>query len=362
MPNFAMLPPEINSVLMFTGAGSAPMLDAATAWDGLAAEVGTAASSFSSVTSGLAGQAWQGAASAAMLGAAAPYARYLVTAAAKAVEAAGQARAAVSVFEAARAATIPPLAVVANRNSLVQLVVSNVFGQNAPAIAAVEGIYEEMWAADVAAMAGYHAGASAAVAALPGLALPPGLQQFLAGLPNLGNGNLGNANIGNGNIGFGNLGFGNSGEFNSGLSPGLPGNNNVGGGNNGNSNVGGGNIGDFNIGFGNHGVGNVGFGNAGPVDLSSPSLFGFSVAPGDNNMGIGNTGNNNVGLGNLGDGNFGGGNTGNANIGAGNTGNNNFGFGNTGNNNIGIGLTGENQVGINLAGLLNSGQRQHRFR
>ena len=48
----------------------------------------------------------------------------------------------------------------------VQLVMSNFFGQNAPAIAAAEAEYEQMWAQDVAAMAGYHAGASAAAAQL----------------------------------------------------------------------------------------------------------------------------------------------------------------------------------------------------
>ncbi|EFP49415.1 hypothetical protein TMKG_00771, partial [Mycobacterium tuberculosis SUMu011] len=33
--NYAVLPPELNSLRMFTGAGSAPMLAAAVAWDGL---------------------------------------------------------------------------------------------------------------------------------------------------------------------------------------------------------------------------------------------------------------------------------------------------------------------------------------
>ncbi len=60
--SFLVLPPEINSALMFSGAGSGPLLEASTAWDGLASELGNAASSFSSVTSGLDGQAWQGAA------------------------------------------------------------------------------------------------------------------------------------------------------------------------------------------------------------------------------------------------------------------------------------------------------------
>ncbi len=58
--NYSVLPPEINSLRMFTGAGSAPMLAASVAWDGLAAELAVAASSFGSVTSGLAGQSWQG--------------------------------------------------------------------------------------------------------------------------------------------------------------------------------------------------------------------------------------------------------------------------------------------------------------
>ncbi|WP_152317174.1 PPE family protein, partial [Mycobacterium tuberculosis] len=162
--NYSVLPPEINSLRMFTGAGSAPMLAASVAWDGLAAELAVAASSFGSVTSGLAGQSWQGAAAAAMAAAAAPYAGWLAAAAARAAGASAQAKAVASAFEAARAATMHPMLVAANRNAFVQLVLSNLFGQNAPAIAAAEAMYEQMWAADVAAMVGYHGGASAAAA------------------------------------------------------------------------------------------------------------------------------------------------------------------------------------------------------
>ena len=164
--NFSVLPPETNSARMFSGAGSAPMLNAAAAWDRLASELGSAASSFSSITSGLTHQAWQGPASAAMTAAAAPYAGWLSAAANHATGAAGQARAVVGAFEGARAATVHPLAVAANRNGFVRLVMSNLFGQNAPAIAAAEADYERMWAQDVAAMAGYHAGASAAASQL----------------------------------------------------------------------------------------------------------------------------------------------------------------------------------------------------
>jgi PPE-repeat protein len=178
--NFSVLAPEINSARMFSGAGSAPMLNAAAAWDGLASELGSAASSFSSVTSGLTAQAWQGPASAAMTAAAAPYANWLNAAATQATGAAGQARAVAGAFEAARAATVHPLLVAANRNGLVQLVMSNIFGQNAPAIAAAEAEYEQMWAQDVAALAGYHAGASAAAAQLAPLQALNGLATRLA--------------------------------------------------------------------------------------------------------------------------------------------------------------------------------------
>jgi hypothetical protein len=162
--SFFTLPPEINSLRMFLGAGSTPMLQAAAAWDGLAAELGTAAQSFQSVISNLAGQAWQGAASQAMAAAAAPYAGWLSAAAAQSQGAAGQALAVVNAFEAAQAATVHPGAVDTNRNAFVNLVMSNLFGQNAPLIALAESIYEEMWAADVTAMAGYYAGAAAAAA------------------------------------------------------------------------------------------------------------------------------------------------------------------------------------------------------
>lgn len=226
--NFPMLPPEINSARMFAGAGSGPMLSAAMAWDGLAVELGSAAESFGSVTSGLVGSSWQGAAAAAMSAAAAPYVSWLNAAAVRAGEAALQAKEVVSAFEAARAAMIHPLAVAANRNALVQLVLTNLFGQNAPAIAAAEGSYEQMWAADVAAMLGYHGGASAAASglaswqqALQGLAGPaasviPGLSIGNTGVGNLSIGNIGDFNLGGGNAGNLNLGGGNTGNANAG--------------------------------------------------------------------------------------------------------------------------------------------------
>ncbi|MBY0440913.1 MAG: PPE family protein, partial [Mycobacteriaceae bacterium] len=75
--NFLVSPPEITSAQMFAGAGSGPLLAAAQAWGGLAGELGSAAESFSSLTAGLAQEAWQGTAATAMVQAAAPYAGWL---------------------------------------------------------------------------------------------------------------------------------------------------------------------------------------------------------------------------------------------------------------------------------------------
>ncbi|SOJ57597.1 putative PPE family protein PPE42 [Mycobacterium simulans] len=136
--HFVTLPPEVNSLNMFVGAGSTPMLEAAVAWEGLADELRAAANSFELVTSNVVARSWQGPAAVAMAAAAAPYMGWLSEASVRAQGAAGQARAGASLFEEAWAATIHPAAVAANRNAFVRLVMSNLFGQNATAIAAAE--------------------------------------------------------------------------------------------------------------------------------------------------------------------------------------------------------------------------------
>jgi hypothetical protein len=55
-----VLPPEVNSLRIFGGAGPGPMLAAAAAWDGLAVDLGSAAASFGSVISALTEASWQG--------------------------------------------------------------------------------------------------------------------------------------------------------------------------------------------------------------------------------------------------------------------------------------------------------------
>jgi triacylglycerol lipase len=164
--NFSVFPPEVNSLLLLDGPGAGPMLEAAAAWDGIRSELSAAANAFNSVTSDVAGQAWQGPSSASMTTATAGYVNWLGGAAAQAEESAAQARAAATAFEEALATIVDPGSIAANRDQLVSLVFSNLFGQNAPAIAAAEAEYERMWARDVAAMGGYHVSASATVAQL----------------------------------------------------------------------------------------------------------------------------------------------------------------------------------------------------
>jgi PPE-repeat protein len=58
--------------------------------------------------------------------------------------------------------TVPPPVIAANRVLLAQLIATNFFGQNTPAIAVTEAQYMEMWAQDATAMYGYAASSAVA--------------------------------------------------------------------------------------------------------------------------------------------------------------------------------------------------------
>ncbi|MHA7653743.1 PPE family protein [Mycobacterium sp. ML4] len=169
--DFGALPPEVNSVRMYSGPGSGPMLAAATGWDELAVEMSSAATSYAAVIAQLTALSWYGPAATWMASAAAPYVTWMSMTATAAEQAADQARAAAAAYAAAFAATVPPPVVAANRSLLITLIATNVFGQNTPAIAATEAQYAEMWAQDAMAMYGY-AGSSAAASTLTPFAPP----------------------------------------------------------------------------------------------------------------------------------------------------------------------------------------------
>jgi len=147
---------------MYFGPGSAPMLAAAAAWDGVADELRTTASTYQSVISELTDEGWLGPASASMAAAVAPYVTWMGVTGVQAEQTAANAAAAARAFEAAFVMTVSPTEVAANRAQLSALVATNFLGVNTPAIAATEAQYGEMWAQDAAAMYGYAASSASA--------------------------------------------------------------------------------------------------------------------------------------------------------------------------------------------------------
>ncbi|BBX98678.1 PPE family protein [Mycobacterium lacus] len=162
MLDYALLPPEVNSARIYAGPGAGPMLAAATAWGGLAADLQAAAAGHRVVMSELTSGPWLGPASASALAAVSPFIIWLESSAEEAEQAASQAFAAAAAYEAAFAATVPPPVIAANRALLAVLVATNFFGQNTPAIAATEALYMEFWAQDAGAMYAYADSSAAA--------------------------------------------------------------------------------------------------------------------------------------------------------------------------------------------------------
>src|ERR1700744_1557710 len=170
--DFAARPPEVNSTLIYSGAGAGPMMAAATSFSSLSSELATNAAAYESVISQLTGGDWQGPSSTAMAAAAQQSIEWLNTTSAQLQEAAAAATSSAAAYEAAYSATIPPPGVYANRAQLAALVATNILGQNTPAIAANEALYGEFWAQDAAALYAYSAAASAASSALTPLTDP----------------------------------------------------------------------------------------------------------------------------------------------------------------------------------------------
>jgi PPE-repeat protein len=171
MVDFGALPPEFNSARMYSGPGSSSLQAAASAWNGLAAELQSAAQGYEKVITELSSDEWTGTASAAMASAVQPYIEWMSTTSAQAEQAATQARAAAAAYEQAFAATVAPPLIAANRAETAQAVAANVFGQYTPLIAQLEAQYGQMWAQDAAAMYGY-AGQSASAAQVTPFATP----------------------------------------------------------------------------------------------------------------------------------------------------------------------------------------------
>src|SRR3984957_20124176 len=171
--SFSLIPPEINSALMYQGAGSGPLLEAATAWDGLAADLEATATQYQTAITNLTTGTWLGPSSAHMAAAAEPYIAWLQSTSAEAAQTGAQAKAAAGAYQTAYASMVPLPLITANRAELTTLVANNFLGQNTGAIAQNEAEYLDMWIQDALGMDTYQLNSTGASAALPAQTAAP---------------------------------------------------------------------------------------------------------------------------------------------------------------------------------------------
>jgi PPE-repeat protein len=167
---FTTLPPEVTSALIHTGPGAESLIEASEAWQQLGTNLEDSAENYAAALSSL-GETWQGPSSAAMFQAVEPYVTWLQTTAQQAQQTASSAMAAAAAVNSVRAAVVPTAQVTANRMQLVQLLATDQFGSNLPAIAENEAEYQTMWANNSAAMSRYQA-TSAQASMLPQFTSP----------------------------------------------------------------------------------------------------------------------------------------------------------------------------------------------
>jgi PPE-repeat protein len=170
--SFSLFPPEINSALMFSGAGSGPLLEASTAWSGLAADLEATATQYQTLITNLVTGSWLGPSSAQMASATAPYIAWLQGTAATAAQTGAQAQAAAAAYQTAYASMVPLPEIAANRALLAELVSNNFLGQNTGAIATTEANYLDMWIQDALGMDTYQVNSQAATALPAQVAAP----------------------------------------------------------------------------------------------------------------------------------------------------------------------------------------------
>jgi PPE-repeat protein len=167
---FITLPPEVTSALIHSGPGAESLIEASGAWQQLGSNLEDSAQNYVAALSSMS-ETWHGPSAAAMVQAVEPYVTWLQTTAQQAQQTAASAMAAAVAFNSVRAAVIPTAQVTANRMQLVQLLATDRFGSNLPAIAENEAQYQTMWANNSAAMSRYQA-ASAQASTLPQFSSP----------------------------------------------------------------------------------------------------------------------------------------------------------------------------------------------
>jgi len=168
--DFTTVPPEITSALIHSGPGAESLMAAAAAWQQLGITLEDSAESYDAALSSL-NSSWLGPSSATMIQAVEPYLTWLRATAQQTQQVAASAQTAAAAFSSVQASVVPTAVVAANRTRLAQLLATNVFGRNLPAIAATEAAYQTMWANNSAAMTRYQA-TSAQASTLPQFSSP----------------------------------------------------------------------------------------------------------------------------------------------------------------------------------------------
>ncbi len=154
---YAALPPEVNTGRLMAGAGSAPMYQAAAAWEMLAIAMETQAEELSASLASLAG-CWQGGASERAVQSTMPMVVWLRTSALQAQKRAMQAIAQANSYLLAMAVTPPLVEIELNHVTHAVLEATNFLGVNAAPIGVNEiDYFVRMWTQAAVAMHGYQA-------------------------------------------------------------------------------------------------------------------------------------------------------------------------------------------------------------
>jgi PPE-repeat protein len=168
---FTALPPEVTSALIHSGPGAESLIEASGAWQRLGTSLEESAGINGAALSSLTG-AWHGPSAVAMTQAVEPFLTWLRTTAQQCQQVAVAAQDAVAAFNSVRASVVPVASVSANRTRLAQLLATNRFGINLPAIAATEDEYQGIWANNSAAMSRYQAASAQATTLLQKFSSP----------------------------------------------------------------------------------------------------------------------------------------------------------------------------------------------
>ncbi|WP_454561038.1 PPE family protein [Mycobacterium haemophilum] len=150
-PDFAIYPPEFNAARLHTGPGPGSMLAAARNWSQLASDLGAATENIGAVLEALT-EVWQGPAAIRMAEAVLSYRAWLVEVSNLAEATAKLTRRTARAYQTAHFSMVPSAVIADNVAKRAWLIQTNLLGNNAPAIAALDAKYMLYWTQNARAM------------------------------------------------------------------------------------------------------------------------------------------------------------------------------------------------------------------